>query len=185
MIYFMRHGEDLPEYVGGWSDAPLTEEGIKEVEEVAKWIKDNLNIKRIITSDVDRAQETAEVVNKYLNVDIKVTRVLREQDKGELTGKLRERLTPYEKSLLDFQEIDTLFPNGETLVDLYNRMKNNFEYFKNIPDDTLLITHRAVINMFYYITRNMELDMNKKQFGATFASVHEFDKEKNTIRKIR
>ncbi len=185
MIYLMRHGEDLPEYVGGWSDAPLTEDGKKEVEEVAKWIKDNLKIKKIITSDVPRAQETAELVDKFLNVEVEVTTILREQDKGDLTGKLRKTLTEEEKELLDFQEIDTEFPNGETLIDLYERIKANFSFFENLEDGTLLITHRAVINMLYYILRDIDLDMNKKQFGATFASVHEYDKDKKKIRKIR
>ena len=185
MIYFMRHGEDLPEYVGGWSKAPLTEDGKKEVEDVAIWIKNNLNIKKIITSDVERAKETAELVNKYLNVNIEVTTILREQNKGDLTGKLRTTLTKEEKDLLDYQEIDTMFPNGETLIDLYERIKKDFKYFEDLPDDTLLITHRAVINMIYYILKNKELDMNKKQFGVTFSSVHEFDKEKREIRKIR
>ena len=32
MIYFMRHGEDLKGYVGGWSDVPLTEKGKRKVE---------------------------------------------------------------------------------------------------------------------------------------------------------
>ena len=54
-----------------------------------------------------------------------------------------------------------------------------------MEDDTLLITHRGVINMIYYILNNKELDLNKKQFGVVTASVHEFDKENNTIKRIR
>ena len=39
--------------------------------------------------------------------------------------------------------------------------------------------------MIYYILNGKELDMDKKQFGVATASVHEFDKENNTIKRIR
>ena len=54
-----------------------------------------------------------------------------------------------------------------------------------MDDDTLLITHRGVINMIYFITLNKELDMNKKQFNVDTASIHELDKNLKKIRRIK
>ena len=68
MIYLMRHGQDNEDYIGGWSELSLIEEGIVEVNESAKWIKDNLNIKFIMCSDIKRAIETAEIVSSILDV---------------------------------------------------------------------------------------------------------------------
>ena len=44
----MRHGQDDEDYIGGWSDVRLIDEGIEDVKNNAVWIKDNLNIKKII-----------------------------------------------------------------------------------------------------------------------------------------
>ena len=49
-------------------------------------------------------------------------------------------------------------------------------------DDTLIITHRGVINMFYYILRNIPLDMDKKKFKVDVASVHALDKITRSIK---
>ena len=62
MIYFLRHGLDDENYIGGWSNVSLTKEGILEVRKVSERIKD-FPIKKIISSDVLRARETSEIVS--------------------------------------------------------------------------------------------------------------------------
>ena len=89
------------------------------------------------------------------------------------------------KNYLKNVEVDVVFPGGESLEDLYERIKKNLAYFMNLDDDTLIITHRGVINMFYYLLEEKRLDMNKKQFGVTVASVHELDRFKQTIKRIK
>ena len=64
-------------------------------------------------------------------------------------------------------------------------MKKYIDKIREMEDDTLLITHRGVINMIYYILYGKELDMDKKQFGVDVASVHELNVNDNTIRRIR
>ena len=184
MIYLMRHGQDDENYIGGWSDLSLTKEGIEDVKKEALWIKENLTINKIITSDINRAVETTKIVNEQLNVDITVTNKLREQNKGKLNGMLKEEA---DKIYPDFREggIDTVYPDGESLVDLYNRMKDYIDDILNFDDNTLVITHRGVINMIYYILNNKELDYDKKQFGVTVNSVHELDQINKIIKKIR
>ena len=71
------------------------------------------------------------------------------------------------------------------LRDLYNRMKMYLNQIMLMDDNTLLITHRGVINMIYYILYDKELDMDKKQFGVVTASVHELDKDLKLIKKVR
>lgn len=46
MIYFIRHGLDDENYIGGWSNVPLTNIGRKQIENSANWIKGNLNVKK-------------------------------------------------------------------------------------------------------------------------------------------
>ena len=80
----MRHGQDDEDYIGGWSDVRLIDKGIEDVKNNAVWIKDNLNIKKIICSNVLRCRETTKIVNGKLNVDVEYTDNLREQNKGLL-----------------------------------------------------------------------------------------------------
>lgn len=185
MIYLMRHGQDDEAYIGGWSDVGLIPEGIEDVEATAMWIKDNLDIKSIQCSDVRRAVQTTEIVSDFIDVPYVVNPNLREQNKGDLNGVLRTKLTPDDLVFTESKSVDTVYPNGESLRELYNRMKIYINKIMEMEDDTLLITHRGVINMIYFILYDKPLDMNKKQFGVSTASVHEFDKNTRTIKKVR
>lgn len=69
------------------------------------------------------------------------------------------------------------------MIDLYKRMWCFLEKIK-LYDDVLLVTHRGVINMFYYILLDEKLDMNKEKFNVSHASIHEMDIEKKLIRRI-
>lgn len=186
MIYLMRHGQDDETYVGGWSDVSLIEEGREQVRNSALWIKDNLNIKDIQCSDVKRAIETSEIVSSTLGIPYELNSNLREQNKGLLNGVEKSIAYTMYPGFTDGEiKVDTVFPEGESLRDLYERIKKYLDKIMEMKDDTLLITHRGVINMIYFLLNNKELDMNKKQFGVEVASVHELDKDKKIIKKVR
>ena len=186
MIYFMRHGQDDEAYVGGWSDVSLIPEGKEEVLDSAKWMKEHLSIKRIECSDVARAIETAEIVSKELGVPYVTNSSLREQNKGKLNGVPKSvAYTKYPGYQDGDITIYTVFPDGESLNDLYVRVKDYLSELMKKEDDTLLITHRGVINMIYFLLKHQKLDMDKKQFGVTTASIHELDKVNKTIRKVK
>ena len=51
-------------------------------------------------------------------------------------------------------------------------------------DDNLLVTHRGVINMIYYILNDIKPTMYKDEFKVTHSSVHKLDLSKNKIEKI-
>ena len=69
------------------------------------------------------------------------------------------------------------------MYDLYNRIKILLEKLKS-NENTLIVTHRGVINMIYYILNKISLDMNKERFNVTHASLHELDLNKKLIRRI-
>lgn len=181
MIYLMRHGLDDEQFVGGWSDVGLVEEGKTQVEDSTKYLL-NLPIKCIVSSDVKRAIQTATIVNKKLNLDITYDSRLRELDKGLLTGVSTleaDRLFSKRKQLSIYDK----YPKGEAMIDLYKRIKLLLNEIKDW-DNTLVITHRGVINMIYYILNEIELDMDKNKFNVTHASIHEVEFDKKLIRRI-
>lgn len=65
-LYFLRHGEtylNLYERMQGWSNAPLTEDGITDARRSGKGMKD-VQFDAIYTSDLSRTVDTAELILK-------------------------------------------------------------------------------------------------------------------------
>lgn len=63
-IYFVRHGETYLNYYGrmqGWSNAPLTDQGIVDVRRCGRGLKD-VKFDAVYTSDLTRTQDTAELI---------------------------------------------------------------------------------------------------------------------------
>lgn len=186
MVYLMRHGQDDETYVGGWSSVPLIEQGIKEAQDSAEWLKENIEVKKIICSDVLRAEQTAQIVSEYLGIPYETSQDLREQNKGLLNG-VEKEIAYNEYTGFKDNEVttETVFPEGESLRDLYNRVKIYLSKIMSMEDGTLLITHRGYINMIYFLLNNQPLDMDKKQFGVTTGSIHELDQKNRLIKKVR
>lgn len=177
MIYLIRHGLDDENYIGGWSNVSLTDEGINQVEKTIDYLK-QLKIKLIISSDIKRASQTADIINKYLKVPIIYTSILRELNKGDYNGKPRDDidLTPY-------SNINDCYPNGESMIDFYNRIVKDIKVLLE-QEQALIVTHRGVINAIYYMLNDMQIDMDKKRFNVTHASIHELNVKEKTIRRI-
>lgn len=182
MIYFLRHGLDDERYVGGYSNVGLTKEGIIGVRESSIKLKD-YNISKIVSSDILRAKQTSLIVSSYLDVSVTYTPKLREMDKGLVNGMLKDEALKLYGEYMHTRDINKRFPNGESLMDLYLRIK---DYLAEILtyEDTLFITHRGVINMIYFILNDIRLNYDKEAFNVTHASAHELDKEKMKIKKL-
>lgn len=181
MIYLIRHGLDDESMIGGWSDVSLTEEGIRGVEDAKEFLK-NINFQKIISSDIKRAKETSLIINKEFNKEIIYTKKLREQNKGDYNGLLKEKISDDDYFKGNVSIYDT-YPNGESLLDLYFRIEKLLLTIDNW-EDSLIVTHRGVINMIYYLLNNKKPDMYKDSFNVTHASVHKLDLKNKKIERI-
>lgn len=186
MIYFLRHGLDDENYIGGWSDVDLLPEGVKQVEETLdKMLASGIKIHKVIASDVRRARTTADLAILKFGLDsYETSSVFKEQSKGLLNGMPKEEAEIKYPEYMSGVQVDTVYPDGESLQDLYNRIKDVLDYITSLDDDTLVVTHRGVINMLYYILNDIPLDMDKKRFGVTHGSVHGLNKKELSIRKV-
>lgn len=181
MIYLLRHGLDDEARIGGYSDVSLTEEGIKELEKARKFIN-NLEFKKIISSDIKRCIDTTNIINKDIKKEVIYTDKLREQDKGEYTGVLKSSL-PRDDYFLGKTCVYDTYPNGESLLDLYYRV-DDLLLIMHKWDNDLLVTHRGVINMIYYLLNDKKPDMYKDSFNVSHASVHKLDLKNKKIERI-
>jgi len=96
-LYLVQHGESLPKDID--PERKLSEIGIKETEEVAKFLsRVNISINKIFHSGKTRARMTAEIFGKYLNVsDIIETDGLSPLDNPKIW---LSRLSEYEEDIM-------------------------------------------------------------------------------------
>lgn len=184
MIYLIRHGLDDEKFIGGWSNQGLMEAGRKQVEDTICYLKENpIYFQKIYSSDLLRAKETAEIIQKEFPVAILFDQRLREQDKGYFNGMVEKKAKQEHPDF--FQKIteNTIYPNGESLQGFWDRMSNVLPYFL-CQDNILLVTHRGVINYLYYQTNQIPIDMDKEKFQVTHASLHEYNPKTKQVRKL-
>ena len=185
MIYLVRHGLDDESYIGGHSNVDLIEEGIYQANDLGNWFSQvNINVNRIFTSDIKRAVSTATIINEYLKLVFILDDRLRELDKGLLTGMKRDDAIVLYPQYVNVKDVNIKYPDGESMFDFYLRIKNLFLSMSEY-NDSILVTHRGVINMIYCYLLNDELDLDKEKYNVEHASVHELDLVKRKIRRIK
>lgn len=185
MIYLVRHGLDDESYIGGHSDIDLVNEGIEQINQLGLWfLQSNIMVDKIFTSDIVRAYSTANIINKYLNLSLNLDSKLRELDKGLLTGIKKEDAMILYPEYMNIVDVNIRYPCGESMVDFYLRIKKLFlDMFQY--ENSIVVTHRGVINMIYCCLLGDEPDLNKKKYNVEHASVHEFDLIKRKVRRIK
>jgi isoleucyl-tRNA synthetase len=144
--YLMRHGYSLrneKEIASSFPEkevCPLTEEGKKQALRSAKELKKN-KIDLIISSDLQRTKETAEIVSKETGAKIEFDKRIRELDAGDFNGEKVQKIRDY---LKDKDLFETEIPGGEN----YRMVKKRvYSFFKDIEKryknkNILIISHR-------------------------------------------
>ena len=154
MLYIVRHGQtdwNLNGQIQGQDDIPLNDTGRAQAHNVADKLS-RFNLEYIISSDLSRAAETAQIIGNKLNIRVEYDSRLREYNFGVLTGMTRKRLDPC--SIEAFFTNPTYF-DAEPFADAFARVHEFMEsvdYNKNI----LVVTHGGVINfaLCYFEDKN-------------------------------
>ena len=188
-VYFVRHGKDDENFRGGWSNLGLVPEGVEQARQLAKHLKGNnteYGVKRILSSDLPRAKETAEILAETLALPITADAGLREADNGSLAGmRNEEALEKYPGLFWSTLEPDESYPNGESPNLFYARIKEWFEDFlkecKESDGNVLVVTHGGVINVVYHLVKGMEWSNREKSVPVGNCSVHMLDVERMEI----
>ncbi len=184
MIYLLRHGLDDERFIGGWSNVSLTTTGIKQIRDTIQFMKTHrIKFRRIYSSDITRAKETARLVSNAYGVPIEWDKRLRELDKGLMTGLRQGQANRHFPEYAKTVPIDKRYPKGESLLDLYKRQKEVLDWLLSM-DDALIVTHRGPINMYYFELTGEELITDKTKFGVTHGSLHELNPKQKVMKKI-
>ncbi len=148
VIYFV-HGTttDNTEHKStGWIPGELTEKGIQQSIDLKKQI--NLDeIDLVVSSDLKRAIDSANYTFKGIKEIYHDSRI-RECNYGDLNGQ--------DTSLVVYEDhINEQFPNGESLKDVENRVKDFCNYLKEKFDgkSVAVVAHKAPQLAFEVITK--------------------------------
>lgn len=178
-IYLIRHGEDDSSCRGGWSNLGLTQNGINQSKELAKILKENYKIEKIISSDLARAKQTADIINSALNIEIEYTDKLREMNNGLLAG-IRNDIAEKNFPGIYFNtlNINERYPGGESPAEFYERIVNNFNIIlkenSNIHN-LAIVTHAGVIGIIYAYVNGLEWSNKNKIIRVGCCEIIEID----------
>ena len=138
IIYFV-HGttiDNLEHKATGWVPGELSDKGIGQLKELKKQINmDEIDI--VISSDLKRAIDSANYIFGE-SMEILHDERIRECNYGDLNLK--------DNSLVRYEEhITTKFPNGESLQDVENRLRDFCKYLlaKHNGKTVALVAHKA------------------------------------------
>ena len=151
MFYLVRHGQtdwNLAHKIQG-PDVPLNENGKNDARVCGQKLA-SLKIERIISSDILRARQTAEIINEFLSVPVSYDVRLREACWGDLCGKAVEDITPEEWDTLKH---DPHKIHAQSLAEFYCWAKDFFDK-TDASQNTLLVTHEGGILMAKYLAEN-------------------------------
>jgi broad specificity phosphatase PhoE len=121
-IWLLRHGEK-GKYTGDVAKIPLTEKGVRQADLLGKRLAcENIDI--IYSSTMTRAMQTADGINKYLNVRIEYRDGLKETDLGDFDRMgwdyLLANYAAFSREL-ESSDWDMPYPNGENGADVWKR----------------------------------------------------------------
>jgi broad specificity phosphatase PhoE len=154
-IYMLRHGKPLfPDgrsYIYGWTDYPLSPLGKEQAKNIGAALS-SVRFDRVISSDLSRAAETADIVAASQRPPIpNVERDpdLREINMGEWDGKAAAEIKENYVDIFRERGLDlanVAAPGGETFVRLRERAMKAFERITRASEELsniLLVAHGA------------------------------------------
>jgi len=175
-VLFIRHGEpdysqvEGKKYAGhGLSLARLTEKGIQQAEEVSRDARlDNAEI--IISSPYTRALQTASIISKNRNLDIKVDLDLHEWH-PDLTYQY-STIEEVMKAVKLCNENKGVCPPGcemnfENLEDVFIRVKNCLLKYMDYSK-IIVVAHGIVMRQFAYDSKIPFCDVKEVDFDERF-----------------
>lgn len=148
IIYFV-HGttfDNANSKCSGWKQVNLNEQGKEQAKRLGEIT--NYKFDALFTSDLIRAVDSANLA--WPNLKKIQDKRLRECNYGDFDGK--------DKSLVKYEDhINKPFPNGESLIDVQNRIENFIEFLKqNYDNKTIgIVAHRAPQLALEVLTKNL------------------------------
>jgi len=166
-MYVVRHGETTLNATGktrGWQNPPLNAAGRQEAQDAAKQLEGH-GINRLVTSDLARAKETADILGKHLGLPVEVDSGLRPWGFGpKLEGILSVQAAPEIQRLAENpdEQPASSYPTrpAETFNEYRHRLFGTLEkiHAENPDGKTAVVSHYRTMKMLEARTQGHDVD---------------------------
>lgn len=151
LLHLIRHGESKANasgiYQGQSFDTALTDKGKRQARAVGKILK-LARANKIYTSPLLRTKETAEIINRQMQVELVYDERLLEINHGSWEGKTAEQFDEQENELLKQwrkNPVGVKMIGGESIQDVVARC---VDFVASIEDDQfVVVTHDLVVRV--------------------------------------
>ena len=145
--------------LSGHIDSSISEEGKEQIDKIINYLKD-FYIDKIYTTTSSRTKDTVKKLSELKSIEIIEKESLKEISFGDFEGLTFDEINDkYPKEFQDMIEkgYEYKYPNGESLIDSYNRVCIELDnIISNNDDRTILIcSHGGTIrNIITYLISN-------------------------------
>lgn len=175
--YIVRHGQDDEMVRGGWSNHSLIPEGVAQVHALGRQMREKgLKISRIYSSDIQRAEQTAGILEAYLHCPVELTPGFRESNNGYLAG-MKHALAEekYPGVYWNTLEYTQCWPGGESPEQFFYRIRSAWQELKrtlkDTEEDVLLVTHGGVLEAILCMENGVTFTNKQKHFQTPCATL--------------
>lgn len=146
-VYVVSHCQSIhhvEKLGGGWYDTGLTDLGRAQAEKTGMYLKSIIDSDvGIVSSDLKRAKETAEIIGEILGVDVSMDQGFREMRYGVIEGKPQECIRSVEVPILkDGERLDfRVYEGAESRREIGTRVKAALERAMRQEKDLVVVTH--------------------------------------------
>jgi len=150
-LLFIRHGETLAneqQLAYGVTESPLNEKGIAQAQALGQCLQSwPTPYHRILSSPLERARHTAELVNRSLNLDIEIDPGLIECDLGDWEGITYQQMHDFGYAMRSIKDDTFAGHGGESPDAVYDRVDAALtRACAQYPDQNLIIvSHGSAI----------------------------------------
>ncbi|MBN1522873.1 MAG: histidine phosphatase family protein [Spirochaetales bacterium] len=179
IIIVVRHGETEWNAIGkqqGQLDSPLTASGIKQAEAIAKAVTSGFDL--LVSSDLGRAVQTAQIIGEHIGLDIIQEPGLRERHLGMIQGHTMAEFQeqhPIKYEKFKSEDPDFVIPEGESVRQRYERGVEAFTRIAkaNPGKRILVVTHGGILESLLRHTLQMPIH-GKRTFSLVNGSLNTF-----------
>lgn len=158
-LYVVRHGQtdyNIDNKVCGISNVELTDLGKQQAIKAREQLEDQ-KIDYIFASPLQRAYETAKIINEKYHLNIQIDSRVQEINFGQFEGVINNKEFQYYK-----QNHALHYPQGESLFQVVHRVYSFLEELENkYPDKNILVVCHGgivrVIHSYFHDMTNEEL----------------------------
>lgn len=147
-VYVVAHAQSMhhvEKLGGGWYDTSLSDLGRTQAEKTGHYLKSIIDPGvKIISSDLKRASETAEIIAGILGREVTLDKGFREMSYGEIEGKPQEWIrtlnvqVPQDEERMDFRA----YNGAESRREVGTRVKEALDRALDQSDaDLVIVTH--------------------------------------------